>query len=62
MEPSDCTIRNQVAVPVAFAELSEVMALRVRTPPDAPGANVALQVSSARRVVAVPPVAGLLPS
>jgi len=62
VEPPDCTIRNHVAVPVAFADESDVIAFNVNTPPDAAGANVALQVSSARRVVAVPPVAGCVPS
>ena len=58
----EVTIRNQVAVPVAFAEESWVIELRVSTPPEAAGANVALHVSSASRVVGVPPVAGRDPS
>ena len=59
--PSDLTMRNHVAVPVAFAELSCVMAFNVYTPPDAAGANVALHVNSANNVVAVPAVAGRVP-
>jgi hypothetical protein len=59
--PSDLTSRNHVAVPVASADESDVIELRVRTPLDAEGANVALQVSSASSVVAVPPVAGRVP-
>jgi hypothetical protein len=62
VEPPDWTIRNQVAVPVAFADESWVIAFNVSTPLDAPGANVELQVSSASSVVAVPPVAGRDPS
>jgi len=56
------TTRNQVAVPVAFALESCVIALAVRTPDDAPAAEVVLNVNSARRVVAAPPEAGRDPS
>ncbi len=59
--PPEVTRRAHVAVPVAFADESCVIALSVSTPPEAAGANVALQVSSASRVVAVPPVAGRVP-
>lgn len=58
----EVVMRNHAAVPVAFADESVVIALRVSTPPDAPGANVALHVNCASRVVAVPPVAGRVPS
>ena len=60
--PPEVVMRNHVAVPVAFALESCVMAFRVRTPAAAPAAKVALQVSSASRVVAAPPVAGREPS
>ena len=60
--PPEVERRNHVAVPVAFALESCVIALSVRTPAAAPGANVALHVSSARSVVAAPPVAGREPS
>jgi hypothetical protein len=59
--PSDLTILNHVAVPVLFALESWVIAFSVKTPPLDDGANVALQVSSARSVVAVPPAAGRVP-
>lgn len=52
--------RHHVAVPDATA-LALVMALMVRTPPDAAGANVAEHGSSASFVVSVPPVAGRVP-
>src|SRR3990167_9021278 len=62
VEPSDWTIRNHVAVSVAFADESWVIAFAVNTPFTAAGANaVALQVNSASRVVAAPPVAGRVP-
>jgi hypothetical protein len=59
--PPEVTSLNHVAVSVAFADESWVIALSVKTPPDAAGANVALQVSSANSVVAAPPVAGREP-
>jgi len=55
-------ILNQVAVPVALALASCVIAFNVNTPDAAPGANVALHVSCANSVVAAPPVAGREPS
>jgi hypothetical protein len=51
-------MRNHVAVPVAFAEVSELTEFKVNTPELAAGANVLLQVNCARIVVSVPPVAG----
>lgn len=44
--PPDVTSRNHVAVPLASAA-ALVMLFSVSTPPDAAGANVPLQVSSA---------------
>ena len=48
--PSDFRQRKNAAVPVASAELSLVMALKVIRPPEAAGAAVALKRSSASRV------------
>ena len=45
--PAESTRRNHVAVPVALALESAVMAFSVSTPELAAGANVALSVSSA---------------
>ena len=56
----ESVMRNHEAVPPAAA-LFVVMEFKVRTPPDADGAKVALQVSCASKVVAVPPVAGRVP-
>jgi len=52
--------RAHVAVPVVDA-VALLIELRVSTPPDAAGAKVALHVSAASAVVAVPPVAGRVP-
>jgi hypothetical protein len=59
--PPDEVRRAQVVVPVADA-FAVVIEFNVRTPPDDPGANVALQVRVARRFVTLPPVAGRDPS
>jgi hypothetical protein len=60
--PPEVTIRNHVAVPEALALASVVIALNVKTPEEDAAAAVALRGSSARRVVAVPPDAGRVPS
>ncbi|HEX9137151.1 MAG TPA: hypothetical protein VF905_09440, partial [Nitrospirota bacterium] len=46
--PLDWNSLNQEAVPVAFAELSSVMALAVADPPEAAANAVAFMVNSAR--------------
>lgn len=61
VEPFAARIRYHVAVPVAFAEESAVMVEKARKPPDTVPEGPA-SVSSARRVVAAPPVAGRVPS
>jgi hypothetical protein len=60
--PPDVVMRAHVAVPVAFADESDVIVLAVSTPANAAGANVADNANSANNVVAVPPLAGLVPS
>jgi hypothetical protein len=63
--PSDFRQRNHVAVPVAFASVSLVIALNVIRPPEAAGAAVALNRSSASSTcepMAVSAVAGWVPS
>lgn len=56
--PALSTARPQVGVPVALAAESAVIALMVRTPPEAEGAHGSLNVCSANNVVGVPPVDG----
>ena len=58
----ESTTLNQDAVPVALADESCVMADAVNTPLAAAADDGSLNVSSARRVVAAPPVAGRVPS
>lgn len=60
--PVESTTRNQVAVPVALALESAVIAENVSTPPEAAAQAGSEQVSSAKSVVAVPQVAGRVPS
>jgi hypothetical protein len=62
--PPDVTNLKNDAVPVASADESDVIALAVRTPPDAAGANVELSGSCARSVFplnAAPTFAGGVP-
>ena len=58
--PAESTTLNQVAVPVALAEVSEMIIFAVRTwlVFTKLGFPVEAKVSSERRVVAAPPVAG----
>lgn len=63
--PFDAKQRYHEAVPVAFADASEPIALNVIKPFDAAGAAVALNVNSASNtcvVIAVSAVAGCVPS
>ena len=60
--PAESVHRHHVGVPVLFADVSEPIALMVSTPFAALPAQGSVNVCSDRMFVAVPPVAGRVPS